>query len=61
MGLGGNPKQKEVANRYCTGIDLSKKTSFITTIDEDGKMVTEPTSRMWKRTFSFFIGVNEGM
>ncbi len=33
MGLGGNPKQKEVATMYYTGIDLHKKTSFITTID----------------------------
>jgi len=40
MGLGENPKQKEVATMYYTGVDLHKKTSFITTIDADGKIVT---------------------
>ena len=40
MGLGENQKQKEVAAMYYTGIDLHKKTSFITTIDAGGKIVT---------------------
>jgi len=40
MGLGDNQQQKEVATMYYTGIDLHKKTSFITTIDADGKIVT---------------------
>jgi transposase len=33
-------KRKEVAKMYYTGIDLHKKTSFITTIDESGKVVS---------------------
>jgi len=36
----GKIKQKEVATMYYTGIDLHKKTSFITTIDAHGKIVT---------------------
>jgi transposase len=40
MGLGDKSKQKEVATMYYTGIDLHKKTSFITTIDARGKIVT---------------------
>ena len=39
MGLGENIQSKEVATMYYTGIDLHKRTSFITTIDADGKMV----------------------
>jgi transposase len=40
MGLGDKSKQKEVATMYYTGVDLHKKTSFITTIDARGKIVT---------------------
>jgi transposase len=40
MGLGDKSKEKEVATMYYTGIDLHKKTSFITTIDARGKIVT---------------------
>jgi len=32
-------RQKEVAKMYYTGIDLHRKTSFITTIDDSGKIV----------------------
>ena len=32
-------KRKEVAKMYYTGIDLHKKTSFITTVDDSGKVV----------------------
>lgn len=36
------PKQKkEVAEMYYRGIDLHKKTSFITTIDETGKIISK--------------------
>lgn len=40
MGLQENLREKEVAEMYYTGIDLHKKTCFITTIDESGKVVT---------------------
>ena len=40
MGLGEKTNEKEVATMYYTGIDLHKKTSFITTIDARGKLVT---------------------
>jgi hypothetical protein len=40
MSFGDKPKRKEVATMYYTGIDLNKKTSFITTIDALGKIVT---------------------
>jgi hypothetical protein len=39
MGL-GEKNQKEVATMYYAGIDLHKKTSFITTIDARGRIVT---------------------
>jgi len=39
-GLGENLKSKEVATMYYTGIDLHKKTSFITALDAGGKIVT---------------------
>ncbi len=32
-------KKKEIAEMYYTGIDLHKKTSFITTVDQEGKVV----------------------
>ena len=40
MGSEQTLKEKEVAEMYYTGIDLHKKTCFITTIDESGKIVT---------------------
>jgi hypothetical protein len=51
MGLGDNKQLKEVATMYYTGVDLHKKTSFITTIDAGGKIVTRANVRMWRRTF----------
>ena len=35
----GKQERKEVAKMYYTGIDLHKKTSFLTTIDDNGKIV----------------------
>ena len=35
----GEENIKEVAKMYYTGIDIHKKTSFITTIDKSGKIV----------------------
>ncbi|MBW2082080.1 MAG: hypothetical protein JRI39_03065 [Deltaproteobacteria bacterium] len=41
---------------YYTGIDLHKKTSFLTTVDESGKMVTKENLLNDEKTILDYFG-----
>ena len=41
---------------YYTGIDLHKKTSFLTTVDESGKMVTKKNLLNDEKTILDYFG-----
>lgn len=53
-------RAKEVAEMYYTGIDLHKKTSFITTVDETGKIVSKGNFKnIESDILDYFISLTE--
>ena len=55
----GEENKKEVTKIYYTGIDLNKKTSFITTIDDSGKIVFRRNlANQKERILDYFVNLD---